>query len=128
VKTEINLRLMFKKNYWIATSILFFSAFSTNAFANYSCDGTVSYLGVANDGAVTVKLSNSTLHTICNIVIQGNYAIHPTVCKGVYGTLLAAKTSKTIVKLYYTDNGYNCATIPNWGIVPQTYFLEVPDQ
>ena len=91
------------------------------------CTGQVSYLGLEGGGNVVVALTNGpTIHSMCNIVNQGEYTVAPAVCKTMYATLLAAKLTERQVTIYYADNGYTCNTFPNWGIVKNTYFVEGP--
>lgn len=113
------------------TVLIFMAAigtiFSPNAFANYSCAGKVSYLGIEGSGNIVVALNNSTqIHKICNMDSQGSYSMVVSACKAAYGALLAAKTSGSSITIYYYDNGYTCATIPSWNIIHETYFVEGP--
>lgn len=108
-------------------AIAFLYSFSTNAFANYSCSGTVGYLGLNSNGGVVVALKNSTkIHTICSMGTQGAFLMVPAACKAAYATLLAAKISGASITLYYEENGYTCGTIPDWSGIPSTYFVEGP--
>ena len=107
-------------------ALVFAATFSPNALANYYCTGTVSYLGLDAEGSVTVALTNATkVHKICSMANQGNYTITPVACKAVYGALLTAKSIGNTMRIYYYDR-YTCETIPDWSVIPETYFVEGP--
>ena len=116
-----------KRKHILSVILAFSGSLSADAFANYFCAGTVSYLGVDRSGAVFVALDNSTkTHAICNMNNQGGYLMVPVACKTAYAALLSAKVSGRSIRLYYEDNGYSCNTIPDWSGMPSTYFVEGP--
>ena len=99
---------------------------SFDASANFLCNGTVNYLGMEGSGKVFVSLNDTShIHAICNVNDQGAYSVTTTACKSMYATLLLAKSTSRSVTLYYTDTTFTCATIPNWGGMPSTYFVEL---
>jgi hypothetical protein len=99
---------------------------SPDALANYYCSGTVSYLGLDVGGAITIALTGATkVHKICSMTNQESYTIAPVACKAIYGALLTAKSLDKSIRLYYYDR-YTCEPIPDWGVVPETYFVEGP--
>lgn len=105
----------------------FCTIFSSDAFANYFCSGTVSYLAIEGNGNVVVAINNSTqIHKICNMDTQGSYTMVIAACKAAYSTLLAAKISGNSMRIYYYDNGFTCSTIPSWDIIHEAYFVEGP--
>lgn len=98
------------------------------AWANYSCNGAVGYLGIDQSGVVVVALANSTpIHKICSVTTQGSWFFSPPACKSVYATLMAAKLAGKSMTIYYNENGYTCGTIPAWADLPTTYFIEGPN-
>lgn len=101
-------------------------AVSFEASANFSCNGTVNYLGMDDGGNVFVSLNDTNhIHSICSVNAQSAFGVTATACKSMYGTLLLAKSTGRNVSLYYRDMTYTCATIPNWGQMPSTYFVEL---
>jgi len=101
--------------------------YSSHVFANYSCNGLVTYLGLDGGGDVVVSLENSRDHDkICNINNQGGYLTVPAACKAIYATLLAAKLSARAITIYYNEDGYRCSTHPAWAASNGMYFVEGP--
>ena len=101
---------------------------SPNSYADYSCSGTVGYLGIGANGDVTVSLSNSTpVHLICSVGVQGGYVMSVPSCKFAYAAFLAARVAGKTMVVYYHDNGQTCGTLPSWGAVSSVYFVQGPD-
>jgi hypothetical protein len=101
--------------------------YSSHVFANYACNGAVTYLGIDGNGDIVVSLGNGPgFNKICNINNQGSYRAVPAACKAMYATLLAAKLSARAVTIYYNDDGYTCSTLPVWAPSYGMYFVEGP--
>jgi hypothetical protein len=101
---------------------------SPNSYADYSCSGTVNYLGVGANGDLMISLANSSpIHGICSVGAQGSYVTSVPSCKLIYGAFLAARLAGKIMVVYYHDNGLTCGTLPSWGTVPSVYFVQGPD-
>jgi hypothetical protein len=102
--------------------------FGPNANAAYMCSGNVTYLGVDVNGDVTVALSSTAIHKICNIngATDGFRATTP-VCKTFYASILTARLQSKSISIYYDDNGYSCSTMPAWNRVPSVYFVQGPE-
>lgn len=98
------------------------------ATANYSCAGSVSYLGIDASGDLTFRLAGSTpIHKICNVNAQGSWGFTVGACKAAYASLLSARLSSKSITVYYGDNGLTCSTLPEWGGAPTAYFVEGPN-
>jgi len=108
-----------------ALSLVAALVFPSTSFA-YGCGGAITYLGLDGSGNVFVAVGSTALHGICSIQNQGNYAMPPAVCKAAYASLVAARIAGKNMTIYYGDNGYSCTTLPAWGTVPSTYFVEGP--
>lgn len=103
---------------------IFFTSF--NASANFGCGGTVNYLGMESNGNVFVSLNDiNHIHAICSISDQGTFGVTTAACKSMYATLLLAKSTSRTVQLYYSDMAFTCATLPSWGKMPSTYFVDI---
>jgi len=101
---------------------------SSSAFANYTCGGSVSYLGIDEGGDITVSLANSTpIHKICNVTTQGSYRMTVPSCKAAYTAFLAARLAGKNMYVYYNDNGYTCSSLPSWAQITGVYFVQGPD-
>lgn len=99
---------------------------SFDASANFGCYGTVNYLGMEGNGNVFVSLSDTNhIHSICSVNERGAFGVTTAACKSMYATLLLAKSTSRSVGLYYSDMTFTCATLPNWGTMPSTYFVEL---
>ncbi len=98
-----------------------------SAQANFSCWGQVGYLGVDGGGTLFVAVAGSTpIHGICSIETQANYGFTVASCKAAYASILSARLAGKGIVLYYNDDRLSCSTIPSWGAVPSTYFVEGP--
>jgi len=113
----------YKTRLILGASILFTSL---NASANFGCSGSVNYLGMEGNGNVFVSLNDSVhVHAICSVNEQGAFGVTTAACRSMYATLLLAKSTSRDAHLYYSDMAFTCATIPNWGKMPSTYFVEI---
>lgn len=93
------------------------------AYANYGCVGTVTYLGVANDGAVTVAGPGGIpAVTFCQLNATTPNGFTPDACKAAYATLLAAKISGQFASVDFSDS-LTCATQPQWTRWAAVYFV-----
>lgn len=99
---------------------------ASTAHANYSCGGAVTYLGIDMGGDVTVSVTGTPIHKICNFN-GGSGRASAATCKSIYATLLAARTTGKTVAIYYDENGYTCSSLPAWSFVPSVYFVQGPD-
>lgn len=102
-------------------------AFPASCFANYNCGGAVNYVGIDAGGNVVVAVGSTPIHSICNVVAQGSWAIAVPVCKAIYASVVAAKISGKTMTIFYGDNGATCTTFQPWGAVPSTYFVTGPE-
>jgi len=111
-----------------SVAIAALAAHSGNVSANYACAGPVGYLGVGQNGDLTVSIANSTpIHSICSMTSQGSYTLSVPACKAAYAAILAARLSGKSITLYYNNEPLTCGTLPSWGAVPGTYFVEGPN-
>lgn len=97
-----------------------------SVYANFLCDGTVSYLGVNAGGEVTVSVGTQPIHYICNMSSQGSYAMTVASCKAAYSALLTAKMAGKRMVIYYGLDPLTCSTLPAWSAAP-TYFVQGPE-
>jgi hypothetical protein len=97
--------------------------------ANYACQGKVSYLGLDASGDLTVAVTGTPIHKICNVEARDStvFAASPVTCRTMYAALLTAKISDRPVALYFHPNGFSCSSFPSWGRVPGMYFLQGPE-
>ncbi len=102
-------------------------ALTGNAYANYSCGGKVTYLGVDMGGSLTVAVSSTPIHKICNLNDATGWTPSVAVCKSIYAQILSAKLAGKNIVIYYSDNIYSCSSLPSWGSVPSAYFVQGPD-
>ena len=108
--------------------LLALSVCSPASFANYSCSGTVGFLGIDAGGDLTLALAGATpIHKICNVVAQGTYVTAIASCKVAYAALLSARLTGKSMTIYYNENGLTCGTLTPWAAVPGTYFVQGPD-
>lgn len=112
------------RNSVIFGALLLFTSF--NASANFGCTGAVNYLGMEGNGNVFVSLNDGIhIHAICSVNDQGAFGVTTSACKSMYATLLLAKSTNRNVQIYYSDMTFTCSTLPNWGRMPSTYFVEI---
>lgn len=83
------------------------------AHANYWCSGTMSSLGVGNDGSIWVTGPGGISNVgICKLgAASSGDGWTADSCKAAYATLLAAKTSGQQVSIFFNDN-LTCSTQP----------------
>lgn len=90
--------------------------------SNYFCTGTVSYLGIGNDGTVVVAGPGGiTAVEICQVGTTAN-GITSDTCKSWYATLLGAKISGQQVSVDFSDN-LTCTTQVGWTKWAAVYFV-----
>lgn len=94
---------------------------STNANANFTCEGPISYLGMNPEGVITVSVGFGVWY-LCNqtsaYTVNG-LTYPPEGCRAWYATLLAAKTSGQVVRFFFssaagTSNGPECTALGSW--------------
>jgi hypothetical protein len=103
--------------------VLSIAVLALPAVANtYYCTGTVTYLGIQNDGGIVVGGPNGIPDIeICSVTTPVNNFTTDN-CKAVYATLLAAKVSGQQVSVYFNDN-LTCSTQPAWTRWAAVYFV-----
>jgi hypothetical protein len=113
----------------LRTAVAVVLSLATQAgWANYSCTGLVDYLGLDQNGEVTVALKDSTqIHRICTVGTQGAYLVLPPTCKAAYAAVLAAKLASRTMTIFYNENGFTCGSIPPWTNTPGAYFIQGPN-
>jgi hypothetical protein len=94
---------------------------SSNASANFTCSGQISYLGMSPEGVITVSVGFGVWY-ICNQT--STYTVNgltytPEGCRAWYASLLAAKTSGQAVRFFFgsvaeSANGAECGAVGNW--------------
>jgi hypothetical protein len=83
------------------------------AQANYSCSGTVTYLGLSSGGVVTVAGPGGLTYVyVCTLGVNAN-GWTADACKAAYATLLGAKLSGQVADIFFLDT-LTCTTQPAW--------------
>ena len=108
------------------TIILFILFFSEIAAAQFSCVGTVTYMGVDSGGNLNISLSSTPVHKVCSVEAQGTYALPVKTCGILYAALLSTKALGLNMMIYYDTDSYSCRTIPAWSAVPSAYYFQGP--
>jgi len=108
---------------------------STNALANFTCEGLVTYFGVTPDGGVNVGINGYGMWSICNVtttfVGNGGRTYSPESCRAWYAAILAAKKTEAPILFYFessanTANGPECTALGHWVVPnPSPYFLVI---
>jgi hypothetical protein len=86
-----------------------------NAYSQIDCAGTVDNLSLQLDtsGTVTLSLSGGPAFTyLCNLDGIRN-GVSPVVCRAMYASLMAAKTTGKRVSIRFYDYA-TCSAIPAW--------------
>jgi hypothetical protein len=98
----------------VATSLIA-GLFGSATASAVDCTGSVSTLSLQLDtlGTVTVSLSNGPSFTYLCAVDGVRNAVSPTVCRTMYATLVAAKTTGKSVLIRFHDHG-TCTAVPAW--------------
>lgn len=110
------------KKWFCVVALLIIAVVALPAYANYNCTGTVTYIGVGNDGVVVVQGPGGIpAIEICQVTTTVNF-FTPDNCKAVYATLLAAKLSGQQATVYFSDN-LTCTTQPAWTKWASVYFV-----
>lgn len=111
------------KRRWASVVLVVVSALSNNSWANFTCEGQVTYLGLNPDGLVMMGVNGYGVWYICNITLPfaGNGGINFTAeaCRGWYATVLAAQKSGQGIRVFfespaYTSNGPECTALGTW--------------
>ena len=120
---------------WLALGVVSASMLTTNAFANFTCSGKVTYLGLQPDGVVTMAVNGFGVWYICSLSgTYGNSGHNAEGCKAWYASLLAAQKTGQGVVLYFqspagTSNGAECTALGSWVIPnPGPYHMTVLGQ
>lgn len=101
------------KNCLLVVMLLSITLIAVPAYANYSCSGTVTYLGLDGGGTLTVAGPGGLPAVyVCSMTTSGNSWTTDT-CKTAYATLLAAKVSGQTADIFFSDN-LTCTTQPAW--------------
>lgn len=87
------------------------------ANAVVDCTGSVTNLSLQMGaaGTITISLSGGPTYTyLCNVGDGNLNGVPPSVCKTMYATLIAAKsTNKRVLMRFYDYD--SCAAVPSWG-------------
>ncbi len=116
---------------------LLFASLSGNAWANFTCAGQLSYLGLGPQGEVYLAVQGFGVWAVCNMTgptTVGSITITPDGCKGWYASLLAAQKAGHAITLYFSSaqsggNGPQCTALGSWVTPnPLPYHLHVMGQ
>ena len=100
----------------LLASLCFFSTLSP-ALADFSCKGKISYLAVGRNGTILVKGPGGLNYVyICNLQNKLNN-VEVEACKGMYSTLLAAKSQDIEVNITFNNPDIeSCSSIKSWSV------------
>lgn len=115
------------RKYMFSAVLLVAAVMAIPAHANYICSGTISYLGMANDGNVVLAGPGGipTAVLLCNLNNSTSNGFSPAACKAAYATLLANRLSGQPVSIYFNDS-LTCSTQPTWSNPVSAYFVSNP--
>jgi hypothetical protein len=108
----------------IIAALVAFCVASVSQAAQITCVAGVSSVGVEAGGAMYVSTTTMPIHTVCNTITQGSYAMNPQACKLAYATALAARLASKNIKLGYNGPA-NCSSIAAWSAQTTFYFAEI---
>ncbi len=107
------------------------------AFAAFTCEGKVNYLGLSPEGVVTVSIGGFGVWYICNQTTShagnGGITFSPEGCRAWYASFMAAQKAGTNVRLFFntsanTSNGPECTALGSWAHPnPAPYHLSSTD-
>lgn len=106
------------------------------AYANFTCEGRITYLGLGPTGLVTLNIGFGTWY-ICDQT--SSYAGYTTTysvegCKAWYAAILAAQKAGHSLRFYFPsagggNNGPECSALGTWVAPnPSAYHMTVMDQ
>jgi len=112
---------MLKKIILLAVTLI---AFSSKAFATYTCHGEVKGVTIEpKTGALFVtNIGPLTWQRLCMVHTEYN-GVSPETCRAIYSMLLTAQTAKKDVTLWFND-GKDCSleSHPAWTPLSGWYF------
>lgn len=86
----------------------------------YSCSGTVTSLGLAPSGLLTVTVGTLANVYLCEIGNTYN-GVGADVCSAIYAHLLSARTTGSL-ELFNFNDTLTCTTHPSWAPLTGWYF------
>lgn len=117
----------------LVCALILSCAASAPTQANFTCSGSISYLGLSYDGVLVVSVGFG-IWNVCNVntsYSNGGISLESATCRAWYASILAAKKTGDPVVLYFlsnanTSNGPECSAIGSWVMPnPLPYFLQV---
>jgi hypothetical protein len=95
---------------------------SLPAYANFTCEGQIAYLGLSPDGSISVALAGFGVWYICSqtsIQSTGGITYSPEGCRAWYASMLAAQKAGDPVRFFFTSsastsNGAECTALGAW--------------
>jgi hypothetical protein len=107
---------------------------SATAYANFTCEGQIAYLGLTSDGSINLSVGFG-IWGICSMTSttngNGGVIYTPEGCRAWYAAFLAAQKANQPIRLYFsssanTSNGPECSALGNWvSPTPAAYFMVV---
>ncbi|XOF35202.1 MAG: hypothetical protein ACL93V_07930 [Candidatus Electrothrix sp. YB6] len=89
----------------------------TVVHASFQCDGSVSRVGIAQTGRVSVVSTalfpDGEGRDVCNLYTPFK-GVSVSTCRGWLGILMVAQVSNRSVSIQYTNDAYSCSTLPTW--------------
>src|SRR5215469_5573977 len=86
---------------------------ATPAFANYTCTGPVTFLGVGSGTVVVSGFGGINSGYLCSLTTTAPNGVAPDQCKAMYAHLLLARQTGQQLTLWFSDN-LTCTTQPSW--------------
>lgn len=92
------------------------------AWANFTCSGPITYLGVSSASTLYVTVASFGVWPICNLAgpySSGGTTVNVDSCKAWYAALLTQKVTGGTATLYFTSaagtaNGPECTAMGTW--------------
>ena len=93
------------------------------AFANFTCEGKVTYLGLSPEGTVTMSVGGYGVWYICSTTNpypgHGGITFSPEGCRAWFATFLAAQKTGATITFFFgssanTNNGPECTALGSW--------------
>ena len=108
------------RNKWRSAIALGLLLASSSAFANFTCEGKVTYLGLSPDGLLTMSVGGFGVWYICSPTTANPASgFTPEGCRAWYAGVLAAQKADHSIVFFFsspasTGNGPECTALGSW--------------
>jgi hypothetical protein len=105
---------------WLLGSLL--TMLAPAVHASYACEGPVYGVHVNGGGVLSVEsMPGGSWLYLCQVDVPTN-GVSADACKGVYTLFLTAQTTGRRVRIWFSDDGYNCTNHPSWSWLANWYW------